>query len=135
MLKIEVGNIKMGDQGVYIGRQTKDRPRSPLANPEYLAREEDRTKVIASYKQWLYAKIQARDPKVMGELWRILDLARRPEGVTLVCWCAPKACHGDVIKAALHWLDEQGRNDKVLAAAKELGAVPIDAGTGEILQW
>jgi hypothetical protein len=135
MLQIEVGNIKMGDQGVYIGRQTKDRPRSPLANPEYLAREEDRTKVIASYKQWLYAKIQARDPKVMGELWRILDLARRPEGVTLVCWCAPKACHGDVIKAALHWLDEQGRNDKVLAAAKELGAVPIDAGTGEILQW
>lgn len=135
MLNIQVGNIKMGDQGVYIGRQTKDRPRSPLANPEYLAREEDRTKVIASYKQWLYAKIQARDPKVMGELWRILDLARRPEGVTLVCWCAPKACHGDVIKAALHWLDEQGRNDKVLAAAKELGAVPIDAGTGEILQW
>ena len=135
MLQIEVGNIKMGDQGVYIGRQTKDRPRSPLANPEYLAREEDRTKVIASYKQWLYAKIQARDPKVMGELWRILDLARRPEGVTLLCWCAPKACHGDVIKAALHWLDEQGRNDKVLAAAKELGAVPIDAGTGEILQW
>ena len=135
MLQIEVGNIKMGDQGVYIGRQTKDRPRSPLANPEYLAREEDRTKVIASYKQWLYAKIQARDPKVMGELWWILDLARRPEGVTLVCWCAPKACHGDVIKAALHWLDEQGRNDKVLAAAKELGAVPIDAGTGEILQW
>ena len=140
MLNIQVGNIKLGDTGVYIGRKTRDYPRSPLANPEYLAREEDRPKVIAQYKTWLWKKIQAGDPKVMAELWRLLDLARRPEGVTLLCWCrgvneTKPACHGDVIKAALHWLDEKHQTDEVLQAAKELGGVPIDYSTGEVLQW
>ncbi|MEW6735459.1 MAG: DUF4326 domain-containing protein [Acidobacteriota bacterium] len=22
----------------------------------------------------------------------------------LVCWCAPKQCHGDMVKAALEWM-------------------------------
>jgi hypothetical protein len=137
MLKIQVGNIKLGDQGVYIGRPNKDRPGSPLANPEYLAKEEDRAKNIAGYKVWLWAKIQARDPKVMAELWRLLGLARRPEGVTLLCWCVPKQCHGDVIKAALQWLDEQAQVEDAVTRVgiEELGGVPVDYSTGEILQW
>ena len=69
------------------------------------------------------------------ELWRLLDLARRPEGVTLLCWCAPQPCHGDVIKGALEWLDGETRQDPVLAEARRLGGVPINYETGEILQW
>ena len=137
MLNIQVGNIKLGDTGAYIGRKTRDYPRSPLANPEYLAREEDRPKVIAQYKTWLWKKIQAGDPKVMAELWRLLDLARRPEGVTLLCWCAPKACHGDVIASALDWLDKQAQvEDEVTRVAiVELGACLVDYETGKVLDW
>jgi hypothetical protein len=139
VLNIRVGNIKMGDTGVYIGRPNGDRSDSPLANPYRLAREEDRAKVIARYREWLWKKIQAGDPKVMAELWRLLDLARRPEGVTLLCWCrgvneTKPACHGDIIKAALHWLNEQ-QEDELFQVARELGGVPIDYSTGEVLQW
>jgi len=135
-MNIRIGNISRGDDGHYIGRPNGDRPGSALANPYRLGREEDRAKVIAQYKTWLWKKIQAGDPKVMAELWRLLDLARRPEGVTLLCWCAPKQCHGDVIKAALIWLDEQHQNDKLFqVATQELGGVPVDYSTGEILQW
>jgi hypothetical protein len=56
--------------------------------------------------------------------------------VTLLCWCAPKACHGDVIKAALYWLDEQHQNDELFrVGTEELGGVPVDYETGEVLQW
>ena len=107
MVTVRVRNIRSGEQGVYIGRRIKDLPRSPLANDERMGDESRRAKVIRMYHAWLWEKMQANDQAVMDELHRLLDLARRPEGVKLLCWCYPKACHGDVIAKALAWLDKQ----------------------------
>jgi len=135
-LNIRVGNITRDDAGVYIGRKSGVRPTSPLSNPYRMRDESQRGVVIAKYRKWLWAKIVARDPKVTEELWRLLDLAKRPEGVTLLCWCAPKPCHGDVIASALRWLDEEIRKeDEVTRVAVEIGGIPVDIATGEVVNW
>jgi len=40
-------------------------------------------------------------------LWELLNKAKTQD-INLVCFCKPKACHGDVIK---EWLDKQLEND------------------------
>ena len=35
------------------------------------------------------------------EVERIAELVRSGQDIALACWCAPKACHGDVIKQAV----------------------------------
>lgn len=71
---------------VYIGRPSKWG--NPFTLPDGVARKDDgtaRARVIAQYRTWI--KTQP------------LLLAALPElrGKTLGCWCAPKACHGDVL--------------------------------------
>jgi predicted dehydrogenase len=63
-----------------------------------MACEGERDGVVESFRQWLRA--HWHDPKVKHEMQRLVDLARKGD-LDLVCWCAPKACHGDVIKRAI----------------------------------
>lgn len=83
-----VVNIKTGvPYDVYIGRAnpTYGLPQSKWANPFKLEREADRPIVLARYRIWLLS--QADLLRDIHEL----------HGKTLACWCAPKACHGDVL--------------------------------------
>lgn len=64
---------------VYVGRPSK------WGNP-YSLRTYTRAEAIVRYERWLGLRIDA------GEL----DLAEL-RGRDLVCWCAPEACHGDVL--------------------------------------
>ncbi|TAN03218.1 MAG: DUF4326 domain-containing protein [Rhodanobacteraceae bacterium] len=65
---------------VYIGRP------SAFGNPFKIGRDGDREQVIAKFRAWLHV-----NPYLMR-------LARRElAGKTLGCWCAPHACHGDVL--------------------------------------
>jgi hypothetical protein len=68
---------------VYVGRPTK------WGNPFKIDRNapvEQRDQAIASYREWLLAKPE------------LIELARRElRGKDLVCWCAPLACHADVL--------------------------------------
>ena len=77
-------------EGVYIGRP------SPLGNPFVLGRDGNRDEVIRKYSDYITREIENND-KVRKELNRILELSRKGD-VNLICWCAPKKCHGDVIK-------------------------------------
>jgi len=74
---------------VYIGRG------SVWGNPYPLASEGDRDRVIAAYKVYLWESIKS------GKITKPMLLAL--EGKKLGCFCKPKACHGDVIKAAVAW--------------------------------
>lgn len=65
---------------VYIGRGSK------WGNPFRLRRDGDRTTVIAKYERWLADQ---------HHLLRALDELR---GRDLVCFCAPLACHGDLLR-------------------------------------
>lgn len=88
---------------IYIGRRVGSWPRSPLANAIKLDHEGQRTWVICQYKEWLWEKIKANDPKVTDELARIAGMVKRGEAVQLGCWCSPKPCHGDAVKDAVLW--------------------------------
>ena len=64
---------------VYIGRP------SVWGNPFEIGRDGTREQVIARYRAWVRTQ-----PDLM---------ARLPElrGKTLGCWCAPHACHGEIL--------------------------------------
>jgi hypothetical protein len=64
---------------VYIGRGNK------WGNRFVIGRDGDRAAVIAKYERWL-----ARQ----HHLLRALDELR---GCDLVCFCAPRPCHGDLL--------------------------------------
>lgn len=64
---------------LYIGRPSK------WGNPFVIRRDGSRADVIAKYRAWIVAQ-----PALMNALDEL-------RGRDLVCWCAPLACHGDVL--------------------------------------
>lgn len=70
------------DGAVYIGRG------GPWGNPFVIGEHGDRASVIAQYSAWV-----ASQPDLVARARR--DLA----GKDLVCFCAPLACHGDILLA------------------------------------
>lgn len=92
---IRVG--KKWDKGVvYVGRP------SPLGNPYPMRSERDRDRVCDLYKHWFNDKVARNDPGVMRELER-LQMLHAHGDLVLGCFCAPKRCHADTIKA---WLEK-----------------------------
>lgn len=90
----KVCNKHAGDAApgaIYIGRG------SCWGNPFRIGVDGDRTQVIARYETWL------RDQHA---LLRKLDALR---GRDLVCFCAPRPCHGDL----LHWLANADRDVRI----------------------
>lgn len=85
----------------YIGRP------SPLGNPfshlkgtkaQHLVK--DRDEAVAKFEEYLRDRIN-KDLNITQEMKRLYKLWQTEGELTLVCWCAPKACHGDVIKKLL----------------------------------
>jgi len=74
---------------------------SAIGNPFHMRNESERNLVCDRYRDWLHGKIDRNDPRVLDELNRILDIVRQGKNVELLCWCAPKKCHAETIKA---WL-------------------------------
>lgn len=94
---IVVVNKHHGAQGVYIGRG------SPLGNPFPIGTtvQDSRENVIKRYRIWLNDKIKADDDAVCNALNDIAEQSLTPQGVQLECFCAPKPCHGDVIREVI----------------------------------
>jgi len=90
-----------GDRWIYVGRADSDSGfrQSPLGNP-YTVEEHGRGDAIELYRQWLWGRINEGDIKTLSALSQISDDS------VLVCWCKPKACHGEVIVAAWQWLKD-----------------------------
>ena len=63
----------------YVGRPTI------WGNPFVIGRDGSREEVIAKYEEYLL-----NEPKLLRRLHEL-------RGKHLVCWCAPKACHADVL--------------------------------------
>ena len=64
---------------VYVGRP------SPWGNPFVIGRDGGRADVIAKYERWLDGQ-----PTLLARLSEL-------RGRDLVCWCAPLACHANVL--------------------------------------
>lgn len=84
---------------VYVGRP------SPLGNPFPLQRESGRQAVVDAYRGWLRDQWRTRGP-ARAELERLCALARSGP-LELVCFCAPKLCHADVIRVAIEAIEAQ----------------------------
>ena len=69
---------------VWIDRSSK------WGNPFILGQDGTRTVVIEKYRNWLM-----NNPELLSELEEL-------RGKWLVCHCAPKACHGDVLLELLN---------------------------------
>lgn len=64
---------------VYIGRPSK------WGNPFVIGKDGTRQEVIVKFERWILGQ-----PQLLAQLNEI-------KGRDLVCWCAPEACHGDVL--------------------------------------
>ena len=98
---IHVGNIKNVDTGEGIYRGV-----SILGNP-FTAKKYGRDKCIALYREWLQNEWK-NDGKVKEELLRLAKLYKKEDELNLVCYCAPLACHGDVIAEAIQAIVDKG---------------------------
>jgi len=87
--------------GVYVGRP------SLLGNPYVIGKDGDKGEVIRKYRVWLWQQIQQRT-LVYRELQRLAEIARKGD-VHLICWCKQPdhevACHGDILKLAINWIN------------------------------
>jgi hypothetical protein len=73
----------------------------PLNNPDD---EAERAVVIERFAGWLEARVNRKDPPILSELVRMRNLVLEHGSVDLGCWCAPKRCHCDVLKAEIEKL-------------------------------
>jgi hypothetical protein len=71
-----------------------------LGNP--FRREQHGDDAIRLYKRWLFDRLRGGDAAVMRAMRSI-----GPESL-LICSCAPRPCHADVVLAAWYWLGEVG---------------------------
>lgn len=109
-------NRTIPDNAVYIGRANRKLGLigSRFANPFPITEQDDRDAVVTKYGQWLWGQLKA------GTITEahLLEL----EGKDLVCYCAPKRCHGDVLKNAVAWA--RLRADGRLPPAGEVAEAP-----------
>jgi uncharacterized protein DUF4326 len=79
LMKAMVVHCKREAYDIYIGRPGK------WGNPFVIGKDGTREQVIAKCRQWLLSQtsLMAALPELKGKV--------------LGCWCAPNACHGDVL--------------------------------------
>ena len=98
---IIVANVRDGVEGEYVGRPARGRKGSPLGNPFVIGPDGFRDDVVAKYREALLRITSRRtmwDVRADAELERLTDLYRERGSLTLLCWCSPLPCHGDVIR-------------------------------------
>jgi hypothetical protein len=84
---------------VYIGSAHSGWHCSVLAGPSTI-RSEKPEEMIAEYRRWLWAQMQEETP-ARAAIMELVTRFNAGERISLGCWCAPRACHGDVIKRAI----------------------------------
>lgn len=97
---ITVVNSRNTGSGVYIGRPTVfGNPFTHIKDRNTLAEFicESRDEAVDKYEEWFYKEL-GRNKQLEQELKNLIERYKRSGELYLRCWCAPKRCHGDVIK-------------------------------------
>lgn len=74
------GQVPIPESAVYVGRPTK------WGNPFRVSVDGSRDQVIEMYRAWVKKNTRLSE-----------EIRRELKGKDLVCWCAPKPCHADVL--------------------------------------
>lgn len=77
---MSVVHLKRSTYDIRIDRQTK------WGNPFIIGRDGTREDVVNKYREYILG-----NKKLTADLHEL-------KGKTLGCWCAPQACHGDVLE-------------------------------------
>lgn len=107
---MKVLNKRTSSDGVYIGRPSK------FGNPFVIGRDGTRADVVAKFEKYL-----------MGRPDLIEAAKRELAGYNLVCWCAPEACHGDVLLRVANEMTPEGSAQPRLTTPAEGSIRPIEA--------
>ena len=76
---------------VYIGRP------SVLGNPYAISAASTPDEVLAQYRVWLESRLRKGDSPQARLIQTLRERYAREGVVSLVCFCSPQPCHGDVI--------------------------------------
>jgi len=116
---ISVRNFSPRTSGiVYVGRACAGWAASPLGNPFKRAAIGSKEEAIHRYRAWLRSvarrasageALEPAEAAAWAELLRLAKLAAAGEQLALGCWCAPAACHAEVVCDAVQWLVSSGR--------------------------
>ncbi|MDB5044417.1 MAG: hypothetical protein JWQ08_467 [Deinococcus sp.] len=106
--------IPVGYTAIYVGRKSTYQPAfgadfSILGNPFPIGKNGSRPEVIALYRQWLQTRLRVSvggkvsypDTPQSRAVQALVERVEAGEHLALICWCAPLACHADVIKTEL----------------------------------
>lgn len=101
MIKIK-NYSKYSGQGEYIGRYNYyyGLEPSPLSNP-YAGRANYKSKLKLVDKFKKYLKSFPENSLQWKEIRRLQNLYEDDVELTLLCWCDPLPCHGEVIRSAI----------------------------------
>ena len=91
---MSVVHCKKENFDVYIGRPSK------WGNPFTIGYDGSREEVIEKFRVSLHQRILTEGSTFIDELALL-------HNKTLGCWCAPQACHGDVLVKASAWASNQ----------------------------
>jgi len=98
-----VVHCKKSKYDVYIGRPNPSivSPTYKWGNPFVIGKDGDREDVIRKFEEWFLNQPQ------------LIDTAKRElKGKVLGCWCAPQACHGDVLSRVANSEDDRIPSDE-----------------------
>lgn len=81
---------------------------SVFGNPFTIKEAGSRDQAVSLYKKYLWQALHTEKPTesqtVLRDAMRsLVRCAWSNAEISLICHCAPKACHGDVIVSMLHW--------------------------------
>ncbi len=99
--RLIVANLRSVKDGVRI-----DRGHSLLGNPFRLESESQRAECLERYRRWLWDHLKNAFSEPSQEIVRLAEEVKICD-VTLLCWCAPKLCHGQVVARAIKWIVER----------------------------
>lgn len=68
---------------------------------------EERSRVCKKYREYLFNCTNNTESKLKKALDILYQRWKKEGKLVLLCVCAPKACHGDIIKSYLEWIQKQ----------------------------
>lgn len=71
---------------------------SPLGNPFRMGSESERDAVCDRYEEWFQVQVRKDGSAVRHAVVDLYRKHRDGKNIALMCWCAPKRCHGESIK-------------------------------------